>query len=158
MDIRTAPLNVRLIAGSIAGVIGAAAFVVEQEIDLRVLDHDADDLTLIGGMLSDDRTTARRIGLAGHLVFGAVFGAGHAAVLDPVLPGGPVQRGFTTAMLENFAFYPLTRPFERFHPYIRDGRMDDYWHPRALVQATLRHAVLGIAMGAAYPRLVRSMT
>lgn len=151
------PSTTRLTAGATAGVIGGLAHAVMNEIDLRAFNHNADDMLMLGGTLSDDRDIARRIGFGMHLGISALFGAAYAAVLKPHDERDALAKAVGLAMVENVGLYPLVFPLERFHPYIRTGRLDRFAHPKAFAQATLRHVALGIGLGLAYSRVARCL-
>lgn len=143
----------RLAAGSVTGVIAAAAYALEQEIDRRLLRHNVDDLALLGRLLTDDRARCRLLGLGMHLVNGAVLGALYAAVAHDRLPGPPWMRGTAAALIENIALYPLALLEDR-HPGIRDGHLDRYWTGTAFVQQHLRHIAFGVVLGPMTERLL----
>jgi hypothetical protein len=92
-----------------------------------------------------------------HLGFALTFGAAYAVVLAPEEEGDAMRKAIGLAMAENFGLYPLVFPLEQFHPYIRDGRLDRFQHPKALVQATLRHLALGAGIGKVYPSMIRAL-
>jgi hypothetical protein len=145
----------RAIAGALAGIVGGACHAVVNEIDRRVLRHNADDLTMLGGMITDNHALARKIGTGVHFGIAISFGAAYATILHPRDEDDAMKKAVGAAMVENFGLYPLVFPLEDMHPYIRDGRLDRFAHPIALVQATLRHLALGIGIGKAYPAIVR---
>ena len=145
----------RVIAGSLAGLAGGLAHAAVNEIDRRLLSHNADDLTMLGGAITDDHALARKIGIGMHLGFAMSFGASYAAILHPRDNEDAIRKAVAAAMIENFGLYPLVFPLEDKHPYIRDGRLDRFAHPKALLQATLRHLALGIGIGKTYPTLLR---
>ena len=151
----TTSLLQRVIAGSLAGLIGGACHAAVNEIDRRMLRHNADDLTMLGGVFTDNHALARRLGLGMHLGFAMSFGASYAAILHPQDKDDALRKAVAAAMIENFGLYPLVFPLEDKHPYIRDGRLDRFAHPTALGQATLRHLALGIGIGKMYPTMLR---
>jgi hypothetical protein len=85
---------------------------------------------------------------------GAVFGAVYAGLLRPLLPRRlpPAARGALVAQVENFGLWPAGCLSDRFHPAraelprLRGNRV-------ALAQATWRHLVFGLIMGALEARL-----
>lgn len=147
----------RAIAGALAGMVGGVAHAVVNEIDIRAFRHNADDLAMLGGPLTDNESVARRFGIGLHLGFATTFGAVYAMVLHPQDDDDAMRKAVGLAMVENFSLYPLVFPLESFHPYIRDGRLDRFAHPVAFVQATLRHLALGIGIGKAYPYILRAI-
>jgi len=140
--------------GAIAGIAAAVAYVVEQEVDLRMFDHDADDLVLLGGLFTRQRHRARSIGLGMHLANGAIAGIVYARYVHDRLPGPPVLRGVTFALVETTAIYPLAL-LEDYHPAIRRGELSRYWNGTAFAQSILRHIALGAVLGSATARLHR---
>jgi hypothetical protein len=133
-------------AGAVAGVAAAAVYAVEQELDLRAFRHNADDLILVGGLVASERARARQIGLACHLINGAVLGAAYAGSVQHRLPGTPAARGVIFALAENFGLYPLALLEER-HPAIRNGILARYWNRTAFCQSILRHIAFGAVLG-----------
>jgi hypothetical protein len=72
----------------------------------------------------------------------------------PVLPGSSVARALGAAMTENFALWPLGRLSDRFHPARRElPKLTG--NRRALAQATWRHALFAVVLGALEDRLNR---
>jgi hypothetical protein len=86
-----------------------------------------------------------------HAANGAVFGAAYA-LAGPRLPGRPLAQAVGAAMAENFAFWPLGRLIDRFHPARRELEPLT-GNRRALAQATWRHLLFGVALGLLEPRL-----
>jgi hypothetical protein len=142
------------VPGAGAGVAAAAVYALEQELDLRLFQHNADDLILVGGLVTSDRARARRIGLMCHLFNGATLGAVYATSLQQRLPGTPVTRGIIFAMAENLGLYPLALLEER-HPAIRNGLLARYWNRTAFSQSILRHVAFGVVLGPLTARLLR---
>lgn len=130
-----------------AGLVAAAAYAAVQEVDLRLLRYNADDLFLTGGLVTTTRAQARALGLAQHLLTGALVGEVFTRIGQRVLPGTPIQQGVTFIMLENVSGFALTPFFQYKHPRIQDGSLAPYWHWRAFLQATLRHLVFGWVLG-----------
>ncbi len=138
----------------IAGLVGGAAYIAEMEIDLPLFGYNADDLRLLGRPFVADPVWNRRVGAVIHLANSAGFGVAYALLAHDRLPGPPWARGVIFANIENAALYPLTK-FDRFHPGVKDGQLDQYWHPTAFIQAVLRHIVFGAVLGAIYGRFAR---
>lgn len=144
----------RLTTGSIAGLAAAIAYAVEQEFDLRAFDHNTDDLTLLGRMVTGDDQLIRPVGLAMHLANGAAVGTVYALFLHERLPGPPVVRSLTFLMAETAALYPLA-VFEKHHPGIREGRLDSYLTGTGFAQQVARHVAFGAVLGPLTARLLR---
>ena len=136
--------------GAVAGAAAAALWAAQQPLDKRVLQSDYDDLELLGKIATRGRAWPP-VGLALHAANGAAFGAVYSLARDR-LPGPPWARGLLAAEAENFAFWPLGRLIDRFHP-ARDELVPLAGNRRALVQATWRHALFGLALGALEARL-----
>jgi len=143
----------RACAGSIAGMVAAAAYAVELEIDRRLIRNNADDLLLLGRLLTANRRLARPIGLGIHLANGAVLGALYGALCHDRLPGPGWLRGTVFANIENVGLYPLAL-LEDLHPAIRSGELDRYWTWPAFLQSIPRHVVFGIVLGPLTDRLL----
>ncbi|MEA2373683.1 MAG: hypothetical protein QOD53_146 [Thermoleophilaceae bacterium] len=135
----------RSLRGALAGAIAAAVWAAQQPLDKRVFDVDYDDTELLGKLVSRGPEW-RAIGTALHIQNGALFGAAYA-LGKPFLPGPPVLRGLAVALAEHFATWPAIGLAERHHPARRDlPKLAG--NPRALAQATWRHALFGVVMGA----------
>lgn len=146
-------LILRAIAGAISGVPAGLAHALVNEIDRRALRHDADDLLLLSGMVIEDRSTARRVGLLAHLCTAMGFGAVWAIALRPTDERNAVRKGIAAGLVENTVLWPLVIPLDNHHPYILQGRMDRFNHPISYIQACLRHVALGYVLGKTYPRV-----
>jgi hypothetical protein len=140
----------RTIAGAAAGAAAAAVWAAQQPLDKRLFRSDYDDVELLGKLVTrgSDWPVA---GLALHLQNGALFGAGYVQA-KPYLPGPPLARAVLAAMAENFAFWPLGRLVDRFHP-AREELEPFHGNLRALAQATWRHLIFGLVLGALEERL-----
>ena len=143
----------RSLNGAIAGGIAAAVWAAQQPLDKRVFGVEYNDVELLGKAVTRG-SEWRVVGLALHIGNGAAFGALYAQ-LRPFLFGPPVLRAVTAALLENFASWPLINLAEEHHPAKRDlPKLAG--NPRALAQATWRHALFGAVMGVIEQRLNRS--
>ena len=134
----------RTLGGALAGAAGAAVWALQQPLDKRVFRSRYDDVELVGKFV----TRGAAWPLAGfvlHLQNGALFGAAYAQA-RPLLPGPPVARAITLAMVENVAFWPLGRLVDRHHP-ARSELAPLRGNRRAFAQATWRHLVFGIVLG-----------
>jgi hypothetical protein len=153
----SAPFGQRLAAGALAGVIGGAAHAAVNEIDRRILNHNADDLLMLGGVFTTDVGRARRIGIGMHLSFAAIFGAAYAVLLHPKDKDDALRKGLGFALTENFTLFPISIPVDNHHPHAKNGNVDKFWHPLSLIEATARHTALGIGIGKAYPRMLAAV-
>lgn len=130
-----------------AGAAAAAAWAAVEPIDRRVFRFGYSDVALLGKALTRGPRW-RRVGLAMHCLNGAGAGAVYHAVA-PRLPGGPVGRGVAFAMVEHVLSYPLTMLTDRFHPARGDADLPPMARsPRAFAQATFRHLLFGVVLGA----------
>lgn len=151
----SAPLAKRAISGALAGIIGGVAHAAMNEVDRKVLNYNADDFVLLGGVLTKDTQLARRVGLGMHLSVSAVFGATYGVVLHPKNEDDAMKKAVGFAMVENFGLFPLGIFVDRYHPHVKSGTSDRFFTPTSLVEATLRHIVLGVGMGASYPGILK---
>ena len=137
-------------AGAAAGAAAAAVWAAQQPLDKRLFRSDYDDVELLGKLVTRgaDWPVA---GLVLHLQNGALFGAGYVQA-KPLLLGPPLARAVVAAMAENFAFWPLGRLVDRFHP-ARDELEPFHGNLRVLAQSTWRHLVFGLVLGALEERL-----
>ena len=140
----------RALRGALAGAVAALAWAAQQPLDKRVGGSSYDDVELLGKAVTRGPGWPA-IGLAMHLGNGAAFGAAYA-LLAPKLAGPPYVRGLSVAMAENFGSWPLVGLTDRFHPARRElERLGG--NRRALAQATWRHAIFGLVLGATEARL-----
>jgi len=142
--------------GALAGALAAGVWAAQQPLDKRVFRGGYDDVELLGRALAP-RAPRRRwypLGLALHVQNGALLGAVYAGLLRPLLGERlpPIARGALVAQAENFGLWPAGRLSDRFHPAraelprLRGNRV-------ALAQATWRHLLFGVLMGALEARL-----
>jgi hypothetical protein len=141
----------RTARGALAGAIAAGVWAAQQPLDKRVFGSGYDDVELLGRMVTGHRDGWRPLGVALHLVNGALFGATYAA-LAPSLPGPPAARGALTALTEHVALWPLGRVSDRLHP-ARDVLPRLTGNRAAFLQATWRHALFGVLLGELERRL-----
>ncbi len=153
----TAPLRQRAMAGALAGIIGGAAHAAVNEVDRRVLNHNADDLLMLGGVFTEDVGRARRIGIGMHLTFAAIFGATYAVLLQPKDDDDALRKGLGFATAEHVGLFPLSIPVDMHHPHAKNGNADRFWHPVSFLEATARHIALGFGIGKVYPFMVRAL-
>lgn len=139
-------------AAAVAGVAAGFAYVAAIALDLKVVDHEADDLRLLGGVFFRDRASARRTGLLMHLGASVGIGVSYAVLVRDRMPGPPWLRGAIFANVENAILYPLAL-LEDHHPAIKRGEIDRYWNATAFLQSILRHIVFGAVLGTLYERL-----
>ena len=144
----------RSVRGAAAGAIGAAIWAAQEPLDKRVFGVDYSDVELLGKAVTRGPEWPA-VGLALHVANGAAFGAAYA-LGKAFLPGPPVVRSLTAVMAENFGTWPLIAVAERVHPARRDlPKLAG--NPRALAQATWRHALFAVVLGVLEERLNRGV-
>jgi hypothetical protein len=140
----------RSVRGAAAGAVGAAVWAAQEPLDKRVFGVDYSDVELLGKWVTrGDEWPA--VGLAIHLANGAAFGAAYA-LAKPFLPGPPVVRALIAGLAENFGTWPLIGVTEKVHP-ARSELPRLSGNPRALAQATWRHALFAVVLGVLEERL-----
>ena len=131
--------------GALAGAVAAGIWVAQQPLDKALFGVDYDDVEMLGKLVTRGREWPA-VGLALHVLNGAAFGAVYSQ-LRPFFPGPPVLAGLAAGLAENFATWPLIGLVDRHHPAA--GEIPKLaGNGRALAQATWRHALFGIALGA----------
>jgi hypothetical protein len=130
--------------GAIAGAAATVVMTLEQPLDQRLFDSNYDDVEILGKLVTRGDYW-RPIGLVLHVQNGAFLGAAYAR-LAPSLPGPAVLRGLLAGLVEHVVAWPLTGLFDRYHP-ARKELPKLAANARAFGQATIRHAVFGIALG-----------
>ena len=137
----------RTLRGALAGATAAAVWAAQQPLDKRVFGIDYDDAELLGRLARVSGPATQPVGLALHLLNGAVVGAIYANVA-PSLPGPRAARGLAAALVEHLATWPGTAVTDRL------GLTNGLWgDPRAFAQATWRHALFGAVLGELEGRL-----
>jgi hypothetical protein len=138
----------RTLRGALAGATAAAVWAAQQPLDKRVFGVDYDDVELLGRLARVRGPAAQPVGLALHLVNGAVFGALYAN-LAPSLPGPRPLRGAVAGLAEHLATWPGTIVIDRL-----DLGFPRLWgSPRAFAQGAWRHLLFGALTGELERRL-----
>jgi hypothetical protein len=139
----------RLGRAVVAGLAGSLAYLVAQEIDRRVANPRSNDLVLIGGMFTANRSAARGlIGLTLHLLGGVSLGLLFETFVGRRLPGPYWLRGILMVQVESATVFPVVVLFDRFHPAIRSGELAAVTRPVYFAQQAWRHLALGAVLGA----------
>jgi hypothetical protein len=136
--------------GAVAGATAAAVWAAQQPLDKRVFASRHSDVELLGKLV----TRGRRWPVAGfalHVANGAAFGAGYA-LLRPRLPLPGWAAGLAVAQVEHVGLWPLGRLTDRHHP-ARDELPRLTGDRHAFAQATWRHALFGLVLGAVEERI-----
>lgn len=139
----------RVARAAMAGVVGALAYLAEQELDRRIANPRSDDLVLLGGLVTSNAALWRPLGFVMHLTAGAVFGVVFEAVVAPLLRGPYWLRGVVMGQVENAALWPLLLIIDRAHPAVRRGTIAPLNRPVYFAQSVLRHVALGAVLGLA---------
>jgi hypothetical protein len=135
----------RTVGGAMAGGIAAGLMAAQSPLDKRVFECDYDDVELLGKLVTRGSEWPF-VGLVLHVQNGALLGAAYSQ-LRPFLPGPALAGAVAVALAENFGLWPLGRLVDRYHPARRElPRLSG--NRRALAQATWRHLVFGVALGA----------
>ena len=145
-----ATVSTRTLNGALAGAVAAGVWALEQPLDKLLLRCRYDDVELLGRAVRNGPGWYR-LGLVLHAQNGALFGALYANVA-PGLPIPPALRGPAAALAEHFFLWPLTGLSDRFHP-ARGALPVLAGNRRAFVQATWRHLLFGLVLGALERRL-----
>jgi hypothetical protein len=138
------------VRGALAGAAAAAVWWAQQPLDRRVFGVPYDDTELLGKAVTRG-PAARPLGVAMHLVNGALFGAAYARVA-PRLPVPTWARGPLAGMAEHLATWPGTALSDRLHP-ARDELPRLWGSAPAFAQATWRHLLFGLVLGELERRL-----
>lgn len=140
----------RTLRGAVSGVVAAAVWAVAQPLDKRLLRSRYDDVELVGRALTRGEHWYP-VGLATHLLNGAVFGGLYANVA-PELPLPAALRGPAVAAAEHLALWPLVAVTDRWHP-ARAELPALSGNRRALLQGLWRHLLFGLVLGELERRL-----
>ena len=132
---------------ALAGAAAATVWALQEPLDQRVFRFPYSDVALLGKLVTRGPSW-RAAGYFLHAGNGAVAGVVFWALYDWL--GGALFWGAVAfAMVEHLATYPLTVLTDRFHP----ARVDPDLPPlarsgRAFAQATWRHLLFGVVLGA----------
>lgn len=134
-----------------AGATAATVWALVEPVDRRVLRYGYSDVAILGKALTRGPLW-RPLGLAWHAGNGAAAGLVFGE-LDRRIGGSTMRNAIGFALVEHVALYPLSALVDRYHP----ARGEDGLPPlarsgRAFAQATWRHLVFGVVLGALAPR------
>lgn len=139
---------------ALAGAAAATAWGLLEPLDRRLFRYSYSDVALLGKAVTRGRRW-RAVGFAIHAGNGAIFGLVFHEV-NRRLRGGTVRNAVGLALLEHVALYPLSVLVDRFHPARGEPGIPRLTRsPRAFGQATLRHLVFGVVLGALASRPAR---
>jgi hypothetical protein len=130
-----------------AGAAAAVAWGLLEPLDRRLLRSDYSDVAVLGKAVTRGPAW-RPLGFVMHAANGAGFGLAFDETRRRTgLPARPLALGM--ALAEHVALYPLSWFVDRYHPARgEEGVPPLLANPRAFVQATWRHAVFGVLLGA----------
>jgi len=136
----------RTLRAAVAGAAAAGLWAATEPALRRTCRTGYGEVRLLGRLLTPGPNW-RQVGLAVHLVNGAMFG-----VAFDRLGGRGVRRAVIAAELENAVLWPTLLVADRLHPDVRDGT----WAPllrdrRVLAQEVAGHAVFGTVLGLLLP-------
>jgi hypothetical protein len=140
----------RAARGAAAGALAAGVWALQQPLDKQVFGVDYDDTELLGKLVTRGPAWPA-VGLAMHVVNGALFGAVYAVVARRV-PLPAWARGPAAGLGEHLASWPLVLVTDRVHP-ARDELPTLGTSARAFAQATWRHLLFGLVLGEVERRL-----
>jgi hypothetical protein len=129
------------LGGTAAALLWAAA----EPVDRRLLRHDYSDVAVLGKFVTRSRWWPVA-GLALHAANGATFGLAYDAVRCRT-GAQPRRLALALALTEHVALFPLGYFVDKTHPARGERGLAPLFSGRAFVQATLRHALFGAALG-----------
>jgi hypothetical protein len=134
------------VRAALAGAAAATAWGLLEPLDRRVFRSDYSDIALLGKLVTRGPGW-RAAGFALHAANGAAFGLAFHELR--VRTGAEPRRlALGLALAENFGLYPLSALVDRYHPARgEEGVPPLLTNPRALGQATARHALFGLVLG-----------
>jgi hypothetical protein len=128
-----------------AGALAAILWGALEPLDRRLFRHDYSDVAVLGKAFTRGHGW-RPLGFAIHSLNGATFGLAYHELRERV-PYGERRLALGMALLEHIALFPLGELVDRRHPARGEEGLAPLFHPRAFGQATLRHALFGVALG-----------
>jgi hypothetical protein len=140
----------RTARGALAGAVAAGVWAAQSPLDQRVFGVPYLDQELLGKAVTRGRAW-HPVGVALHVLNGALFGAAYANVA-PRLPLPAWARGPAAGLAEHAATWPLTLVVDQHHP-ARGELPRLAGSGRAFAQATWRHLVFGVVLGELERRL-----
>jgi hypothetical protein len=140
----------RTARGALAGAVAAGLWAAQSPLDQRVFGVPYLDEELLGKAVTRGRAW-HPVGIALHVLNGALFGAAYANVA-PSLPLPPWARGPIAGLAEHAATWPLTVVVDEHHP-ARNELPRLSGSRRAFAQATWRHLLFGVVLGELERRL-----
>jgi hypothetical protein len=140
----------RTARGALAGAVAAGVWAAQSPLDQRIFGVPYLDQELLGKAVTRGRAW-HPVGVALHVLNGALFGAAYANVA-PSLPLPARARGPAAGLAEHAATWPLTTIVDEHHP-ARAELPKLAGSGRAFAQATWRHLLFGVVLGELERRL-----
>jgi hypothetical protein len=132
---------------AVAGALAATVWGALEPVDQRLFRCDYSDIAVLGKAVTR-RSGWRAAGFAMHALNGALFGLAYDAARRRV-NAGDRRLALGLALAEHVALYPLAYFIDRFHPARGEpGLPPLLTNGRAFAQATARHALFGVLLGA----------
>ena len=129
-----------------AGVVGTLVWAALEPLDRRVFRHDYSDVAVLGKTFTRGRGWLP-LGLAIHAANGALFGLAHYEIAER--RGGDSRRlALQLALIEHLTLFPTGALVHRLHPARGEAGVAKLFSVRAFGQATFRHALFGVVLGA----------
>lgn len=141
----------RRLHAAAAGATAATAWALAEPLDRRLLRYPYSDVALLGKAVTRGPLW-RPVGLVWHAGNGAIAGV----VFDEAnrrLGGSTIRNAVGFALAEHVALFPLSALTDRYHPARGEPDVPPLARSgRAFAQATLRHLLFGVVLGALAPR------
>jgi len=136
----------RAFRAALAGVAGAGLWALQEPYDQRLFGCDYSDLAVLGKAFTRGPYW-RRLGLALHLLNGALFGI----VIERVsarCQRSPARVALLLSLAEHLGLYPLCALVDRRHPARGQAGVPPLLrNRRAFAQASWRHLLFGLVVG-----------
>ena len=129
-------------AGSVAALVWGAL----EPLDRRVFRHDYSDIAVLGKAFTRG-SGWRPLGFAIHALNGAIFGAAYYEIAKRVARD-PRRLALELALLEHVTLFSTGMLVDRHHPARGEPGVATLFSPQAFAQATARHALFGVVLGA----------
>ncbi len=144
----------RTARAALAGASAATVWSLVEPVDRRVFGFPYSDVALLGKAVTRGPLW-RPLGLLAHAANGAAAGVAFER-LDRRVGGSTMRNAVAFAMVEHLALYPLTAITDRCHPARGDVDLPPLSRsPRGFAQATFRHLLFGVVLGALLRRSPR---
>ena len=128
-----------------AGAVAAGVWALQEPLDQRAFGSDYSDIAVLGKAVTRGPWWWD-VGLAIHLVNGAVFGLAFHEVRTRL--GVDSRRlALGLALTEHAVLFPLGALVDKHHPARGERGLPSLVAPRAFAQATWRHVLFGWVLG-----------